>query len=143
MKIRWAILGTVLLVVTGVGRAASSQDIHVTEIEAPLGCVDTVVTKSVAPTGPAMADGGIMAFRNYISTSQKIRELYIPPGDEPIANAGDRVRVCLLSIPKKGAGCDPTNDSRGREFLVYNRDAENASDNAAIYTNAEHWCGGA
>jgi hypothetical protein len=116
---------------------------RVTEIETPLGCVETVVTLSHAPSGPSMADGGRMEFRDDISKSEHVRELYVYPGDSPIANAGDHVRVCLLSIPKKSAACDPAKDGRGHEFLVFDRNSEEESDNAHVYTNAEHWCGGA
>jgi hypothetical protein len=116
---------------------------HVTQIESPLGCVNTVVTKSSAPTGPSMADGGSMSFRDDIASGQKIREIYVPPDENPVANAGDRVRVCFLSTPKKGGGCDPATDIRGREFLVYNSKSEDSSGNAAVYSNGEHWCGGA
>jgi hypothetical protein len=92
-----------------------------------------------------MADGGGMSFRDDIASGQKIREIYVGPGDNPVAIAGNRVRVCLLSTPKKGGGCDPATDIRGREFLVYNRDADadRSGDNASVYTNGEHWCGGA
>ena len=90
-----------------------------------------------------MADGGRMEFRDDISLREHIRELYVYPGDTPIASAGDRVRVCLLSMPKKGDGCDPAKDIRGREFLVFDRTSDTESHNAAVYTNAEHWCGGA
>lgn len=90
-----------------------------------------------------MADGGHMQFRDDIG--QGIREAYVYPGDYPVAIVGDRVRVCLLSVPKKTTGCDPAKDIRGREFLVYvhTNGSDRESDNAAVYTNAEHWCGGA
>ncbi len=94
-----------------------------------------------------MADGGSMEFRDGImpghGKKDLINYLYVAPGDHPVADVGDRVRVCLLTIPKKGAGCDPTKDSRGRAFLVYDLTRGGDSDNAAVYTNAEHYCGGA
>lgn len=90
-----------------------------------------------------MADGGHIEFRDDIASG--IRELYVGPGDSPVANVGEHVRVCLLNVPQKGNGCDPTKDMRGREFLVYvhTSDPDRQSNNAAVYTNAEHWCGGA
>jgi hypothetical protein len=90
-----------------------------------------------------MADGGRMEFRNDIARG--IKELYVPPGDVAVAHEGERVRVCLLNVPKKSDGCDPAKDGRGREFLVYvyTNDPDRQSDNAFVYTNAEHWCGGA
>jgi hypothetical protein len=84
-----------------------------------------------------------LSFAIDIAAGQRIRELYVPPGDYPVANAGDRVRVCLLSMPKKAGSCDPAKDIRGREFLVYDFTSDRESDNAAVYTNGEHWCGGA
>ncbi len=134
-------IGAMMLLLS-VGVAAAATCPRASEIESPLGCVETVVTKSVAPTGPSMADGGTLEFRNDIA-GQHIRELYVPPGDYSVANTGDRVRVCLLSTPKKAGGCDPTKDIRGREFLVYDRTSNRESDNAAVYTNGEHSCGGA
>ncbi|HEY1974996.1 MAG TPA: hypothetical protein VGG89_00445 [Candidatus Baltobacteraceae bacterium] len=113
------------------------------KIETPLGCVETIVTRSAAPTGSSMAEGGHMEFRDAIAPG--IRELYVAPGDHPVAGWHERVRVCLLGVPKKHDGCDPAKDGRGREFLVYvyTSDPDRQSDNAAVYTNAEHWCGGA
>lgn len=137
--IRACILTVVVVLCTPNGVAASTQ--RPAQIETPLGCVETVVTASRAPTGPSMADGGVITFRNDIARG--IREVYVPPGDTPIAEVGARVRVCLLSVPKRGNGCDPSKDIRGREFLVYNRSSDESSENAAVYTNAEHWCGGA
>ena len=129
-----------LLPIAPSGVASAAQP-HVSQIESPFGCVETVVTKSRAPTGSSMADGGTITFRNDIAPG--IAEVYVPPGSEPIAAAGDRVRVCLISVPRKGNGCDPSRDGRGREFLVYDRSSEEPSNNAAVYTNAEHYCGGA
>ncbi|MEO6835838.1 MAG: hypothetical protein ABI231_08030 [Candidatus Tumulicola sp.] len=94
-----------------------------------------------------------MKFRDDIAPGHGIRGdqihyLYVPPGDSPIASAGERVRVCLLNVPKKTPGkygCDPAKDIRGREFLVFvsTSDPDRQSDNAGIYTNGEHYCGGA
>jgi len=126
---------------------ATPVNANVTQIETPLGCVNTVVTSASAPTGAAMADGGSMYFRDDIApghgiNGHSITYLYVAPGDNPIANAGARVRVCLLSMPKKEPGkygCNPAIDIRGRQFLVY----DIATQNAAVYTNGEHLCGGA
>jgi hypothetical protein len=117
------------------------------EIQAPLGCVNTVVTKSLAPTGSSMADGGELAFHADIApghgaAGQTIRTLYVPPGYDPVASVGDRVRVCLLQIPEKTASCDPATDVRGREFLVFDR-SKPQRENAGVLFNGEHLCGGA
>ncbi len=127
----------------GTARATSAPH----EIQAPLGCVNTVVTKSVAPTGPSMADGGELAFRDDIApghgaAGQKIRTLYVPPGYDPVAASGDRVRVCLLQVPKKTGSCDPSSDVRGREFLVFDK-SKPQGENAGVFFNGEHLCGGA
>ncbi len=127
----------------GTARAASVPQ----EIQAPLGCVDTVVTKSLAPTGSAMADGGELAFRDDIApghgaAGQTIRTLYVPPGYDPVANSGDHVRVCLLQVPQKTGYCDPATDVRGREFLVFDR-SKPQGENAGVFFNGEHLCGGA
>jgi hypothetical protein len=117
------------------------------DVDTALGCVETVITKSAAPSGPAMADGGEIAFRDDVgqkhgANNAEITSLYIPPGGYPVGATGDRVRACLLSVPAKEnvpGGCDPSVDSRGREFLVYDR----ANASAQVYTNGEHLCGGA
>jgi len=117
------------------------------EIQAPLGCVDTAVTKSLAPTGSSMADGGELAFRDDIApghgaTGQKIRTLYVPPGYDTVAGTGDHVRVCLLQMPQKTSSCDPSTDVRGREFLVFDR-SKPQGENAGVFFDGEHLCGGA
>jgi hypothetical protein len=117
------------------------------EIQAPLGCVDTVVTKSVAPTGSSMADGGELAFRDDIAPGhgakgQTIRTLYVSPGYDTVAGSGDHVRVCLLQVPKKDAYCNPATDVRGREFLVFDT-SKPQGENAGVFFNGEHLCGGA
>ena len=139
------VLAALALLTSSIASAAPANcpTPRVTEIETPLGCVETVVTVSRPPSGPSMADGGRMEFRNDISRTERIRELYVYPGDSPIASAGDRVRICLLSTPKKSEGCDPAKDIRGRWFLVFDRTSDDESAHAAVYTNAEHWCGGA
>ncbi len=123
-------------------RAASSF-VAVTQVETPLGCINTVVVRANAPTGPFMADGGTITFRDNIAPGRSpIDSLYIAPGSDPVASAGQRVRVCLLDIPKAQGGCDPARDPRGREFLVINLEA--AQENlAGVYYNGEHGCGGA
>ena len=113
-------------------------------IQSSLGCVNTVVTASHAPTGPSMADGGEIAFAGNLTPGRgTIRSVYIPPDNtrSPVASTHDRVRVCLLSIPSKGEGCDPGRDPRGREFLVINLEPERDYD-AAVYSSGEHACGG-
>lgn len=144
----FALSGGLLLSFSGLADAANCPARHVGEIESHLGCVETIVTASVAPTGPSMADGGRMQFREDIAQgrgleNEQIHYLYVPPGDRPVANRGDRVRVCLLNVPKKTRDCDPAKDVRGREFVVLNQTRGGDSDNAAIYTNGEHFCGGA
>lgn len=143
-----ALWGLTSLDPSNVAGAATHPVARVRQIETPLGCVETVVTVSRPPSGPSMADGGRIEFRNDVTSGQHINEVYVPPGDDPIADVGERVRVCLLSVPKKTPGphgCDPARDIRGRELLVYvyTSDPDRQSHNAAVYTNTEHWCGGA
>lgn len=132
-----------LMQLAGVARAASTPQ----EIQAPLGCVDTVVTKSLAPTGSSMAAGGQLTFRDDIApgngaAGQTIRALYVAPDNDPVANSGDHVRVCLLQMPQKTASCDPSKDIRGREFLVFDT-SKAQGENAGVFFNGEHLCGGA
>jgi hypothetical protein len=117
------------------------------EIQAPLGCVETTVTKSLAPTGTSMASGGELAFRDDIApgrgaAGQTIRTLYVAPGDDTVADSGDHVRVCLLQMPRKTGSCDPSKDIRGREFLVFD-ESKPQGENAGVFFNGEHLCGGA
>jgi hypothetical protein len=147
-----AILLVLLLPSRGL-QAATTGTNHVSQFESPLGCVNTIITESVKPTGPSMADGGGMNFRDDIAPGHgikgaEIRYLYVPTGSYPVGAASEPVRVCLLNMPKKQGGrygCDPSKDIRGREFLVYvlTNDPNRQSNNAAVYTNGEHYCGGA
>lgn len=127
----------------GTARAANGP----LQIQAPLGCVDTVVTKALAPTGSSMADGGELAFRDDIApghgaAGQKIRTLYVSPGSDTVASNGDHVRVCLLQMPQKDSYCNPSTDIRGREFLVFDT-SKPQGENAGVFFNGEHLCGGA
>ncbi|MFY9781168.1 MAG: hypothetical protein WAJ85_11745 [Candidatus Baltobacteraceae bacterium] len=138
-------LASASLCLTPLAGAARTCAPH--EIQAPLGCVDTAVTKALAPTGPSMADGGELAFRDDIApghgaAGQKIRTLYVPPNYDLVANSGDHVRVCLLQVPWKTASCNPSTDIRGREFLVFNR-SKPQGENADVLFDGEHGCGGA
>ena len=142
MKYLAALLVSVMLVVAFEAQPASSAT-AVTQIEAPLGCVNTVVVRANAPTGPYMADGGSITFRNNIAPGHTpVDSLYIAPGYDTVASAGQRVRVCLLYIPKAQGSCDPTHDPRGREFLVINLEPQEQN-RAGVYYNGEHGCGGA
>ena len=144
------VAGLLVIVLAGIAGAFLYKHASVVDVvDSSLGCVNTVVTTSLQPTGDSMAQGGDMAFRDDIApkngaATQRIRDVYIPPGDYPVAKVGDSVRVCLLSVPKKtaeagGGGCDPAVDGRGRTFLVY--DKTNGA--AGVYQNGEHGCGGA
>lgn len=136
------------LVIAGVADAALCATPQPPVVNSALGCVETVVTRSIAPTGPSMAAGGDITFRDDIAPghgagNQKIVSVYVPPDESPNTNAGDHVRVCLLTMPKKtGTGpgtCNPAVDIRGRQFLIFDR----ANDRAAVFSNGEHDCGGA
>ncbi len=127
----------------GTAGSASAAD----EIQAPLGCVNTVVAKAHAPTGSSMADGGSLTFRDDIApghgaAGQKIKDLYVSPGSDTVADTGDHVRVCLLQMPRKTAYCNPSTDIRGREFLVFDQ-SKPEGENAGVFFNGEHLCGGA
>jgi hypothetical protein len=120
-------------------RAAAAQ------VTTPLGCVETVVKTATSPTGSSMAQGGTIVFRDSIAPGHgNVRSVYVPPGGDAIASAGDHVRVCLLHVPSKAGGCNPATDPRGLEFLVYVHTTDpTRQTNAAVYMNAEHNCGGA
>lgn len=139
-------LFTASLLVTGLAGTARAAN-GPSEIEAPLGCVNTVVTKTLAPTGSSMADGGELAFHDDIApghgaAGQTIRTLYVAPGSDTVASNGDHVRVCLLQMPQKDSYCNPATDVRGREFLVFDK-SKAQGENAGVFFNGEHLCGGA
>ena len=52
---------------------------------------------------------------------------------------GDRVQVCLVSIPLPSAYCNPDKDQRGWIFRVY----DYRQHAAYVGPNSEHTCGGA
>jgi hypothetical protein len=148
LSLRLAIVGfaTASLLLTSPCRTALATG-GPQKIEVPLGCVDTVVTKALAPTGTSMASGGLLSFRDDIApghgaAGQKIRMLYVAPGDDTVADSGDHVRVCLLQMPKKTDSCNPAADIRGREFLVFDT-SKPQGENAGVFFNGEHLCGGA
>jgi hypothetical protein len=53
--------------------------------------------------------------------------------------AGDLVQLCLASVPKADQYCNPSKDSRGRMYRVYDYRQQKAYAGA----NSEHSCGGA
>jgi hypothetical protein len=113
-------------------------------VDSALGCVETTIATLHAPTGESMAAGGSITFRNDIAPGHgtqkhRIVGVYVPPDSYLTGTAGDRVRVCLISVPKKTEACDPAADERGRQFLIYDR----ALSVAMLFSNGEHDCGGA
>lgn len=52
---------------------------------------------------------------------------------------GDRVQVCLVSVPTKTNYCDPVKDGRGRIFRIYDFKHRYSY----VAQNSEHGCGGA
>ena len=79
-----------------------------------------------------------------VETFPDVRAAIVDRGAKPsdaIARqkVGDKVQICLLNSPRPSQYCDPTKDSRGRVFRVYNYRLK------AAYTgwNANHGCGGA
>jgi hypothetical protein len=57
-------------------------------VDSALGCVETVVTRSIVPTGPSMAVGGDITFRDDIAPghgadNQKIVACTFRPADRP------------------------------------------------------------
>jgi hypothetical protein len=146
------VLAEIVIVVIGglAGAQIYKHFLNREVVTSALGCVNTLVTVSQQPTGPAMAQGGAITFLDDIAPShgiagQQIRGVYVQPGSYAVASAGDSVRVCLLSIPESlappggGPGCDPNVDIRGRTFLVFDR----SNKSAQVYSNGEHGCGGA
>lgn len=145
MKICSAIL--VIIMIVGSGALAASYNSSIDVVDTSFGCVNTRITEIHQPSGPAMVDGGRIAFaaeigHGYTPPHSPISGVYIPPGSYFNGKHGDRVRVCLLTVPKNDHtrfGCNPTIDPRGREFLVYDR-VTTASE---VFGNGEHGCGGA
>ena len=56
-----------------------------------------------------------------------------------LQKVGDRVQVCLISIPDEDGSCDLKKDPRGRVYRVYNYRLKDAYSGS----NANHSCGGA
>lgn len=150
MSARLALIAlTALLIGGAVGASVYGYAQRAQPVNTALGCVETVVTKAENPTGPSLAQGGSIAFHDDIAPHHgagnfTITEVYVEPGSYALPKNGDRVRVCLVSVPERdvtpdGAGCDPDRDARGREFIVYDRN----NGHAEIYSNGEHGCGGA
>jgi hypothetical protein len=77
------------------------------------------------------ANAGLAAVVHYGGTSGNALMMSEHPGD--------RVRVCLVSIPTRDQYCDPVTDLRGRVYQVYDYRRH------ASYSgmNSEHDCGGA
>ena len=144
-SLRFVLLAGAIFASIGFACVATPVQAHVAQVSSSLGCVNTLVTESRAPTGPAMVDGGGMTFADNITPGRgKNLGVYIPPGGAPVARAHQHVRVCLIDIPDKDSNCDPSKDSRGRVFLVINVETDpDYNGQADVYTNAEHGCGGA
>jgi len=127
-----------------VGSSTESEALAKPVVDSALGCVETSIATIHAPTGESMADGGFITFRSDIapghgSNTHRIFGVYVPPDSYVAGKPGDRVRVCLITMPRKTAACDPATDDRGRDFLIYNR----ALGVALLFENGEHDCGGA
>src|SRR5579883_1603496 len=121
-------------------------------------CVDTVVTGVRERKFSRGADGSLMlAMAGYGSVEFASRlgeehatlygglkpyariEFGTDPGSEVAAaeRPGDRVQLCLILMPSRTAGCDPTVDDRGREYRVYDY-RQNATYRGL---SGEHLCG--
>ncbi len=112
-------------------------------------CVDTTVT-SVGYRLQGMSDSGsAVEFATSLGVSgmksyngQPMRAGIVSYNTEPVAareHRGDRVQVCLVSVPKRDQYCNPSTDSRGRMYRVYDYRQHAAYSGA----NSEHACGGA
>lgn len=138
-----AIVGT--LAVTLLGANAARADEPIGEV-IPYQCVDSVVTERGTYFENDPSSGFYVGFKTRVGV-EKFPEAHaaiVDRGAEPgsvIARqkVGDRVQVCLVSQPKKDEYCDPSKDSRGRIYRVYNYRLKAAFDGM----NANHYCGGA
>jgi hypothetical protein len=91
---------------------------------------------------------GMVTFASYLGEENVVRDrphAIVTFADEPgagVANAeraGDRVRLCLLSMPVRQGRCDPAYDPRGREYRVW----DYRQHAAYVGSTAGHDCGGA
>ena len=127
-----------------------------TKTSTPITCVDTSV-RDVQPrlveygqkkfsSQDFQASGVVVDFDTYLgSTPAQPKVLAAVTHYQGEDNAvmlrerpGD-VRVCFLSRPQRGEGCNPDKDTRGRMFSVY--DYRQRAQYSGM--NSEHGCGGA
>ncbi len=112
----------------------------------PLGCAESVVIK-VGTYFENMPESGFYAvFQSKLgvekfpdTTSAVVDRSAGPSSAIAQQRVGDKVRVCLISVPIKDQYCNPDRDSRGRIYQVYNYRLRNTFSG----TNANHFCGGA
>ncbi len=112
----------------------------------PYQCEDSTVSKTGFYFENTPTSGVYATFRSKLGVSQ-FKDATAAIVDRSASSnsvlgqfkVGDRVQVCLISTPAKNQYCDPTKDSRGRYYRVYNYRLRAAYSG----TNANHLCGGA
>ncbi len=120
------------------------------QIGSRYGCVETIITDVHPSTDGSGAGSGFIQFRDDIAPGHGARDHNIMGVTlaytmvTPSMSIGDHVRVCLTEAPEKDksgvvGGCDPQQDPRGRQFVIYDR----ATQALVQYSYGTHGCGGA
>ncbi|HEY0382511.1 MAG TPA: hypothetical protein VGC72_09955 [Candidatus Elarobacter sp.] len=142
-------VGSTLAVVRGTIPGVPHDDSPV-QLGSRYGCVETMVTDIHPSTDASGAGSGFIQFRDDIAPGRGARDHNIMGVTlayttvTPNMSIGDHVRVCLTDVPEKDkssavGGCDPEQDPRGRQFVIYDR----ATQALVQYSYGTHGCGGA
>jgi len=138
-------LGVMLLGMVGLPQGAIADDPQDFDPQ-PYRCEESVVTKlgNYFEGDPKSGFYAVFATKLGVESFPEAHAAVVDraaTADLAIAQqqVGDKVQICLLNSPRPSQYCDPTKDSRGRIFRVYNYRLK------AAYTgwNANHGCGGA
>lgn len=111
----------------------------------PIKCLDTKITairhpQWLANLGTWNMLGGMYGSETF--GNQVMVSIHTDPVDNRVwmqNKVGDKVQICLLSIPARTDRCNPDIDTRGRIYYVYDYRLKGAF----IETTGEHYCGGA
>ncbi len=142
-------IGSTVAVLHGAAPGASHDDAPI-QLGSRYGCVETIVTEVHPSTDASGAGSGFIQFRDDIAPGHGARDHNIMGVTlayttvTPNMSVGDHVRACLTEVPEKDksgvvGGCDPQQDPRGRQFVIYDR----ATQALVQYSYGTHGCGGA
>ena len=112
--------------------------------EKPWSCTESVVTEMRTYFKDDPSSGFYAVFRSKLGVEKfpdQFASVVLRNPDPVMAKqkVGDKVQVCLTNFPDPGASCNPSKDSRGRFYRVYNYRLKEAYSGP----NANHLCGGA